>query len=186
MPRDLYQTILGEDFERLPPKIREMHAFGRVARGHANVFRGHSLMAKLICRLANLPDAQNDVPVETTFTPIEHGERWTRKFNGQPFQTDMIAGTGEPYPCMLERLGPFLFKMRVSADANGVDLTPEKIFLGPLRIPGFLAPKAVGREREKEGLYAFSVEVTFPIIGVVFGYEGKLEPSEFVADHEPA
>lgn len=186
MPRDLYQTILGKDFELLPAKIREMHSFARVARGHAKIFRGHSLPAKLICRLANLPQAKDNVTVETTFAAIEGGERWTRKFNGQPFQTDMIAGTGEPYPCMLERLGPFLFKMRVSVNANGVDLTPEKVLLGPLRIPGFLAPKPLGKEREKEGRYAFSVEVAFPIIGKVFGYEGTLEPSEFVADHEPA
>jgi uncharacterized protein DUF4166 len=186
MPRNLYQTILGNEFERLPTKIREMHTLARRATGNAKVTRGHSWAAKLICNLANLPEARNDVSVDTMFEPIDGGERWTRKFDGQPFQTDMIAGTEEPFPCMLERLGPFLFKMRVTLKPDGLDLTPESVFLGPVRVPDFLAPKAVGKERVSDGHYSFSVEVTFPFIGKIFGYDGIIQPSEFVEDHELA
>jgi hypothetical protein len=186
MPRTLYQSILGSDFDTVPDKIREMHSFARVAKGTADVSRGSGWGARLICRLAKLPEARSKVPVETSFEPIAGGERWTRRFDGQPFQTDMMAGTGEAYPCMLERLGPFLFKMRVTATTDGIDLTPEKVFLGPLPVPLALAPRAVGRERVRDGRYRFSVEVTFPLIGKVFGYEGWLEPGLLVENRQPA
>lgn len=100
--------------------------------------------------------------------------------------TDMIAGKDETFPCMLERLGPFLFKMRVTAHSTGIDLIPEHVFLGPLKIPKALAPMAAGRERVENDRYCLSVEVSFPFIGKVFGYEGTIEPSEFVSDRESA
>ena len=89
MPRTLYQTILGPEFDKAPAEIRRMHSFARVARGTADITRGSSWGARLICRLAKLPEAQMGVPVETSFEPIVGGERWTRRFDGQPFQTDM-------------------------------------------------------------------------------------------------
>ena len=186
MPRVLYQSILGAAFDSVPEKIREMHTFARVAKGTADVSRGSGWAVELICRLAKLPGARTNVPVETTFEPIVGGERWTRRFDGQPFRTDMMAGAGEAYPCMLERLGPFLFKMRVTATTEGIDLTPETVLLGPLPVPLALAPRAVGRERVRDGHYRFTVEVTFPVIGKVFGYDGWLEPSELVENRQIA
>ncbi|TYC67654.1 DUF4166 domain-containing protein [Stappia sp. BW2] len=184
MPRTLYQDILGPDFAKVPEQIRYMHSFARVARGIADVSRGTSLAARLICRLAKFPEARMGVPVETSFEPIAGGERWTRRFDRQPFQTDMMAGNGEAYPCMLERLGPFLFKMQVSATEQGIDITPAEVSLGPLSLPLPLAPRAVGRERVVDGRYSFSVEVTFPLIGKVFGYNGRLEPAVLIDDAE--
>ncbi|MCX2723799.1 DUF4166 domain-containing protein [Roseibium salinum] len=186
MSRILYRAILGEEFDRLPPQIRDMHRFAARAKGTAGVSQGRSWAARLICRLTRLPRPASNVPVETSFEPLETGERWTRRFDGQPFQTDMLPGTRESFPCMLERLGPFLFKMRVTATAEGIDLTPEQVLLGPLRIPPALAPRPLGRERVVDGHYHFSVEVRFPLIGKVFGYQGTLQPSEFVAEAEPA
>lgn len=177
MTRTLYQTILGADFDQVPPEIRRMHSFARVATGSADVTRGRSAVAGLICYLARLPEARKGVAVETHFAPIEGGERWTRVFGKQPFQTDMMVGKRDNFPCMEERLGPFLFMMRVIATPDGIDLTPEKVYLGPLSIPLWLSPKAIGRERVKNGKYSFFVEVTFPFVGKVFGYSGWLEPS---------
>ncbi|MGX1498310.1 hypothetical protein ACSSV1_003361 [Labrenzia sp. MBR-25] len=184
MPRTLYQTILGPEFDKVPAEIRRMHSFARVAQGTADVIRGSSWGARLICRLAKLPEARMGVPVETSFEPIVGGERWTRRFDGQPFQTDMMAGKGEAYPCMLERLGPFLFKMQVTASEQGIDITPAEVSLGPLSLPLCLAPRAVGRERVVDGRYSFSVEVTFPLIGKVFGYNGRLQPAVLIDDAE--
>ncbi|WP_346899729.1 DUF4166 domain-containing protein [uncultured Roseibium sp.] len=185
MQRTLYQSILGDAFAQLPEEIRYMHTYAREATGTANVRRGTSWAARLIGSLAALPDTATDVPVRTSFAPLENGERWTRRFAEDPFQTDMIAGTEEPYPCMRERLGPFLFKMRVSVRPDGLDLDPESIHLGPLRLPGFLAPKAYGRERVVDGKYSFSVKVIFPLIGTVLEYEGRLTPSITVSDAPP-
>lgn len=186
MPRVLYQTILGNSFKQVPAPIQEMHTFARRATGTATVWWGASPAARLICRLASLPQAQTNARIETSFTEIDGGERWVRKFDGQPFMTDMIAGKDEPFPCMLERLGPFLFKMRVTPSSAGIDLTPEHVFLGPLKIPKTLAPRATGRERVEDDRYRLSVEVSFPLVGKVFGYEGTIEPCELVSDPEMA
>ncbi len=42
MPRTLYQTILGPEFDKVPAEIQRMHSFARVARGTADVTRGSS------------------------------------------------------------------------------------------------------------------------------------------------
>ncbi|WP_421981663.1 DUF4166 domain-containing protein [Roseibium sp.] len=186
MPRVLYQTILGERFQQVPAQIRDMHTFARRATGTANVWWGASHAARLICRLASLPQAQENARIETSFTEIDGGERWVRRFDGQPFMTDMIAGKDEAFPCMLERLGPFLFKMRVTPSSAGIDLTPEHVFLGPLKIPKALAPRATGRERVENDRYSLSVEVSFPLVGKVFGYDGRIAPCDLVSDRETA
>jgi hypothetical protein len=51
-------------------------------------------------------------------------------------------------------------------------------------LPLCLAPRAVGRERVVDGWYSFSVEVTFPLIGKVFGYNGRLRPAVLIDDAE--
>jgi len=147
MTRMLYQALLGDAFETLPEKIKAMHGHAARAEGRADIVRGTSPLARLICAVAHVPETGRDVSVETTFETIEGGERWTRRFNGQAFQTDMLIDKAAPHPRLRERFGPLVFGLRMIAHGDGVDLIPESVSLWGLPLPKFLCPEAVGLER---------------------------------------
>lgn len=176
MGRTLYQTLLGEAFDALPEKIRAMHAGASRAEGRADIVRGESLLARLICAAARVPQTGRNVPVETSFEPIDGGERWTRVFNGQAFRTDMLIDKDAPHPRLTEKFGPFLFRLKMIAHGDGIDLIPESVSMWGLPLPKFLCPEAVGLERVKDGRYHFNVSVRFPLAGDVLRYEGSIEP----------
>lgn len=176
MEAPLYKTLLGEAFNRLPASVQAMHDGVGKAAGRADIEHGRSLLARIICKLANMPEAGSDLIAETYFESLPTGERWTRVFNGQSFQTDLLLHQKTPSPYLMEKFGPLSFRLRVTAHADGVDLTPEGVCLFGLPLPGFLCPEAVGMERERDGRYRFEVSVRFPLAGDVVSYRGWLEP----------
>lgn len=178
MTLSLYKTLLGDAFDRLPATIREMHSGVARAAGRADIEYGQSPLARTICRLAKFPEAGRDVPAEVRFDVLPKGERWTRSFNGQSFQTELLNDRGSPTPYLIEKFGPLHFRLRVVAHADGVDLTPEGVRLFGLPLPRFLCPEAIGMERERDGRYWFDVSVRFPLVGDVVRYQGWLETIE--------
>jgi hypothetical protein len=174
MTRTLYRTLLGADFDRLPAVIRDMHANASRAVGCADIARGKGILARLICAFARTPKSGRNVAIETTFEPIDGGERWTRTFAGQPFRTDMLIDARAPGR-LRERFGPFLFHLRMVATEEGTDLLPDRVFLWGVKLPRALSPEAVGHERVRDGRYRFNVVVRFPLAGDVLRYEGTIE-----------
>lgn len=176
MSRTLYQTLLGEAFNALPKKIRLMHAGAARAEGRADITRGTSLLARLICSIARVPQTGEGVPIVTTFEQIDGGERWTRVFNGQAFRTDMLIDKSAPHPQLTEKFGPFLFRLKMIAHKDGIDLIPESVSLWGLPLPKLLCPEAIGLERVRDERYHFDVSVSFPLAGEVLSYQGSIEP----------
>ena len=176
MTRTLYRTLLGGQFEKLPDKLQEMHGGASLAKGCADIKRGTSPLARFICALSHIPKTGRDVPIETSFEQIEGGERWTRRFDGEAFQTDMLIDHVGSQPRLSEKFGPFLFRLKVIAHDDGIDLIPDNVSLWGLSLPKILCPEAVGLERERDGRYHFDVSVRFPLAGEVLSYQGWIEP----------
>lgn len=176
MDRTLYRTLLGEAFDVLPEKIRAMHSGAARAEGRADITRGTSPLARLICSLARVPQTGEGVPVVTTFEQIENGERWTRVFDGEAFCTDMLIDPSAPHPRLTEKFGPFVFRLKMIAHRDGIDLIPESVGLWGLPLPKLLCPEAIGLERVKDGSYHFNVSVRFPLAGEILSYQGSIEP----------
>jgi hypothetical protein len=172
----MYQELLGARFEVLPREIQAMHSGVRQAAGRADITHGTSPLARLICALARMPKSGDDIPVETSFEPIERGERWVRNFNGQSFATELRIKSAGPDPEATESFGPFTFRLRIVAHEHGVDLIPEGVKLLGSPLPRFLCPEALGLERVRDGKYHFDVTVRFPLAGDVITYAGWLEP----------
>ena len=177
MTRTLYRTLLGSQFDILPDKLQEMHGGASRAKGRADIERGTSPLARLSCALSHVPKTGRDVVIETSFESIDGGERWTRRFNGEAFQTDMLIDPDAPRPRLSEKFGPFLFRLRMVAHKDGIDLMPESVSLWGLPLPKFLCPEAIGLERVKDGRYHFDVSVRFPLAGEVLSYQGWIEPA---------
>jgi hypothetical protein len=155
-----------------------MHAGVKRAEGRADIVRGRSLLAQLICTLARMPGTGAGVPIETTFDVIDGGERWTRRFNGQPFQTDLILVRPEPGAELTEQFGLLVFRLQIIAHENGIDLIPQGVSILGLPLPKIFCPEAVGLERVRDGRYYFDVCVSFPLAGEVLRYQGWLAPVE--------
>ncbi len=177
MIRTLYQTLLGPAFDRLPDPIRSMHASARRAEGRADIVRGTSLLARLICLIARVPQTGRDVSIVTHFEQIEGGERWTRIFNGEAFRTDMLVDRSSTPPRLTERFGPFIFHLKMIAHQDGIDLIPDSVSLWGFSLPKMFCPEAMGLERVKDGRYHFDVSVRFPLAGEILSYSGTIEPA---------
>lgn len=177
MARTLYQTLLGPAFDTLPEPVRSMHANAHRAEGRADIVRGTSPLARLICMVARVPQTGRDVSVITNFEQIDGGERWTRIFDGEAFQTDMRVDLSSTPPCLTEKFGPFVFHLKMIAHKDGIDLIPDRVSLWGLPLPKMFCPEAIGLERVKDGHYHFDVSVRFPLAGEILSYTGTIEPA---------
>jgi len=173
MTMPLYRRLLGERFERLPARVRELHdlAGASVWTGRADVERGRSLPSRMVATLFGLPPAGRDQALEVTFMPDGGTELWTRRFGDAVFRSMQYERGG----LLRERVGPstFVFALETSADGLALKLRGVR-FLG-VPLPGFLAPSVFTFESEREGRYHFEVEAALPLLGRIVRYAGWLE-----------
>jgi len=175
MTTPLYRRLLGERFERLPARVRELHDVSGVSvwRGRADVERGRSPLSRAVATLFGLPPAGHDQVLEVTFMPDGGTELWARRFGDATFRSMQYERKG----LLRERVGPstFVFALETSTDGMGLKLRSVR-FLG-IPLPAFLAPSVFTFESERGGRYHFEVEASLPLIGRVVRYTGWLEPA---------
>lgn len=175
MTQTLFQSVLGEPFNTLPPKVRELHSIrerGQYA-GMARITRGHHPLARLCAAIAGLPPSGDDVPTTVEFVIAAKGEVWNRNFGGYPMSSRLTMRAGR----LCERLGPmsFVFDLAV-ADGEIRWSTCSVRLLDLLPLPARWFAEVRCREREYQGRYEFLVEASMPLIGRLIQYEGWLEP----------
>jgi hypothetical protein len=169
----LYRRLLGQRFEQLPARVRELHDVtgASVWTGRANVERGRSRLSNLVATLFGLPPAGRDQALEVSFMPDGGTELWTRRFGSALFRSLQYERGG----LLNERVGPSTFVFALATSADGMALKLQAVrFLGVL-LPRFLAPAVFTFESEREGHYHFEVEASLPLLGRIVRYEGWLE-----------
>lgn len=169
----LYARIMGDGFARLPPVVRALHLVNGelAATGAAEVIRGRSLAARLIGWIAGFPPAgRTDLMVR--MDEVAGVETWHRDFGGHA----LFSRLSQHKRLVVERFGPIRFAMALPNQADGLSMHIVKWWLGPVRMPLFLAPRCVAVEREADGLFHFDVAIRLPLIGPLVHYRGWLEP----------
>lgn len=180
-PDDLiYQRILGNAFDTLPPRIRDLHGSSGRRRwvGEARVVRGRGPVARLAAMIVGFPEAADAVPVTVTFDPEGNGERWTRDFGGRTFSSLQYAGTGRNDCLLVERFGPAAFAMALVVEAGRLHLVPRRWTLFGIPMPRRLMPGGPSFEEEIGGVFRFNVEIRVPVFGLLVAYRGRLQPVE--------
>lgn len=174
----LYERILGSAFDRLPPRVRELHgsADDRRWSGQATVTRGRGLLARIAAAIVGFPKAADSTPVTVTFTREEGAERWTRNFDGKRFSSLQYAGTGRSDRLLVERFGPAAFAMVLVVEDGRLRLVPRRWTLFAIPMPRFLMPDGASFEADVDGKFHFNVEIAAPVIGLIVAYRGILEP----------
>jgi hypothetical protein len=177
-PAPLYRRMLGEAWERLPPPLRAMHEVSGVliADGTAVVERGQGLLARLVARLMGLPPAGRDVPLTVTFRVEEGREHWHRTFGKRSFASVQEPGRGRFERLVCERFGPICFGLALVVDDDRLRLVLRGWSFAGLPLPTVLAPRSTAYEFAENGRFHFHVEIDHPLMGLIVGYRGWLEP----------
>ncbi len=171
----LYSRLLGPAFDRLPPALKRIHDARRSKRyvGRCDI-RGGGLIARTIARLAGLPIAQTDAPIEVTIDATEKGETWLRKFGTQRMQSRLTCRQQR----IVERLGPLVIAFDLSTHEERIvwSLYSARLALLPLPLTWLL--KCAATEALHDGRYGFDVSAHVRGIGLIVHYKGWLVEHE--------
>jgi hypothetical protein len=175
----LYRKVLGPAFEALPQPLKALHGRTEARRwdGRAEVRRGGGAVARIVCRLVGFPQAGADVPLAVTLEPERDGERWTRVFAGRTFTSLQRVGSGRNEHLLLERFGPIEIALALVIEDSRLFLVPRRWTVLGIPLPGALLPGGTSFESAKDGRFAFDVEIGAPLVGLIVGYRGTLEPA---------
>ncbi|MBO6893455.1 MAG: DUF4166 domain-containing protein [Roseibium sp.] len=176
--RPLFNEILGADFERLPSTVKQFHTIGQRHHwsGEAEVRRGGSLIAALVCRVFGFPPTATRIPVTVKIEENGSVETWHRRF-GQRIFVSTLTVKGVPGSGVLrERFGAFSFDIELSLKGRELCFPVIRArFLG-IPLPGWLLPTSDTRETEEDGHFIFDVALSLLMVGPLVHYSGWLQP----------
>ena len=152
VPHDqpLYRRLLGERFEQLPARVRELHdvAGTSVWTGRADVERGRSLPSRMVATLFGLPPAGRDQALRVTFEWTATGK------SGRARSATRCSArcSTNAAACCNERVGPSTFVFALETSAEGMALKLHGVrFLG-VPLPRSCAVGAHVRKRARRPL----------------------------------
>jgi Domain of unknown function (DUF4166) len=182
----LYPRLFGVAWSEIDTALQRMHCNCEPVHA-AGVFRishGTSLGAKLLLLFLRLPPPNTAAQVELIVRPVGESETWLRLFDGKPVvtvQRESVSGL------LAERFGPIEFRFRLSfADHTiryrqvGVSLRLALPFFPEIPLPGWASPRVSARETAgaSEMETRVRVEVSAPVAGLLFSYEGELRQEQ--------
>lgn len=172
----LYQRILNNHWDSLPPPIRGMHdiAVSGHAEGVADVTRGRNPLGHLACFILGMPQAGKDLPVSVSFIVESGVETWTRNFAGQSFSSLQSEGTGSWRGLVVERFGPLAFGFALESQDGKLLLHLRKWSLFGVPLPMFLCARSDSYEFVEDGKFHFNVRISHPLTGLIIHYRGWL------------
>ena len=175
----LYPQLLGSAFDTLPPQVQALHrdAQPRQWRGLADIRRGSGVLARCVASVFGFPPAGTAVPVTVSFTPENGGERWMRDFGGRRFSSWQRRGRGRNDYLLVERFGPVDVAIALVVDGERLTLVPRRWSVLGVPLPKCLLPKGTTFETECDGQFVFDVEIAAPLVGLIVGYRGRLNPA---------
>lgn len=161
---------LGEDYQGLKDVVKDAHIGDIKLHGHVAVSRGN-VIANVLCNILGMPKTSDHVELTVYGSHSEQYMKWRRLF-GATEMTSTFVRDGEYF---VESMGPIKLWMKLAND-NGqlvYRLVKSRFLFMPL--PASLSPTLSAYETEKDGQYAFSVNVGLPFIGKLIEYSGLLD-----------
>ena len=182
-PSGVYPRLLGDSWYTLNDAIRRLHGSGATVHtvGVFQVRHGSNPLVRMLIWLMQLPAEGEAVDVQLLVTARKDGEEWRRTFAGRPL---LSMQSSRSDGLLVERMGivEIRFRLEVVVGALGYQTSSVALCLGFWRVPlpHWLRPQVVAWERPAGGrvqIYA-SVDVSFPWLGRLIAYEGKLAEVE--------
>jgi len=174
----LYGRILGNSWNGLPTKIKNMHKNidDTEVQGLAVVQKGSGFLSGIIAKTIGFPETGTDIPVHVKFTIKDGVETWTRTFAGKSFFSIQSEGKGRSKGLLMEQFGPLTFGLALVPERNDILrlVLREWYFLG-VKLPLWLGPRSTSYEQVKNKVFNFHVEISHPLTGIIVKYTGWLE-----------
>jgi YfiH family protein len=168
----VFARVLGASFARLAPRVRELHVRKGMHRwrGRATVRRGESMLARLCARVAGMPRATPDAPIDVEITADASGETWTRHFGSTTLRTRLWVERA----LLRERFGPVTFGFALDERDGVLRWTVREAHFFGVSLPVRWFRGVDAREWQTGGRYCFEAKARFPIAGDVVHYDGWL------------
>lgn len=168
----LYARLLGPAFERLAPALRSIHdaRTTKLYVGRCDIRGGDGWLAWAIARIAGLPLARMDVPIEVTIDSHAATERWVRKFGAHRMQSRLTVRNQR----LEERLGPIVLAFALAAEQERIVWSLHSARLAFLPLPLTWLLKCAATEAIEDGRYGFDVSAHVRGIGLIVHYRGWL------------
>jgi hypothetical protein len=191
VPQSVYQRVLGDDFARLAPELRDYFSAppeGSVGRGHG-IFevagsRRRWLMpvfALLAWRRILFPDYGTDVPFTVTNIPGPgDGLSSRREFHfpgGDRVMQDTMHVVDGRLHDFLGRRGGLEVRLAVTVAADGsLRMASDAAWLHlrglRLPLPALLSARVLLHESREDGRQRVDVRMRHPLFGEIFRYAG--------------
>lgn len=173
-PLSLYRRVLGQEFDILPPALRNLHDLTQTFtfEGEAEIIAGSNIFSKAIALFTGLPTTSRHGQVKVRIEIDGDGEIWHRDFSGHQFHSRLCIRKNT----LTERLGPHDIDFQLLTDATQLVMKPIRWKTCGIPLPRWLWPRITARENECDGRFQFEVSSSFPLIGQVIGYRGWLSP----------
>lgn len=172
MSGHVFQRVLGDAFDSLPPRVRVLHS--RVGhhryRGEVEVSRGKRPLARLFAWATRLPPAGKG-GVEVEIDADAHRERWTRHIGGQAMPSRLWWREG----LLCEQLGLVRFGFRLTVEEDVLVWRVARVHALGLPLPARWFNAVQAREYERDGRYWFDVTAALPIADLLVHYRGWLD-----------
>lgn len=172
--QSIYERATGSNWHAYHPVIRSMHS--RLTKGSscgiADITRGKSIAAKILCSIIGFPKNGKNVFVRVEFDIKHDHEVWTRTFGEKSFSSRLYYRPRG----VEDQFGPLRFRFLLKESAGNLQMVPDGWSLWRIPLPSILAPTGTAVEDVSEdGSFRFDVPIRAPIIGEIVHYRGTLK-----------
>jgi hypothetical protein len=170
--KTLYESLLREDFNRLPLSLQQFHRRpqGAAAEGTLTVRQSQGFTYRIFRFILRLPPPGEDVPAQLRVTVLGETEVWVRNIGGYRIETVQWRERDS----LVEKIGIFRMTFRLSGGKEGMEFHFQKLRMGPLPIPPVFRVEA--SVEGDASCWRPRVRVLSPLFGLLFSYEGKMTP----------
>jgi Domain of unknown function (DUF4166) len=170
MHGSLYQSLLGIEFDQLPPTLQRLHD-GRAttrAAGRLDIETNDSWVGKALVRLLGLPRSEKDVGVRLTVTAHRNGERWERWFGDQRF----ISWQRRRRDMFVESFGLLAVGFDLVASEAGLRFVQKRTWWLGIPWPRSLGPRVEAVEAPAADGWKVDIRLALPLFGPLLRYHG--------------
>lgn len=170
---NLYEELLGEDYNNLSPLIQKMHRYekAKTLTGQVDIVRGKSFVAKFLNFAMMLPKEQNNAKLNIGFSQENNKEKWSRQFGDDSFSSLQFKEKN----FMVEEMGVMKMYFDVFEEEGSVCTRLKESRVFGIKIPKYFTVNILSQAKEENGKIKFSVEVRTFSRDLVIAYDGVID-----------
>jgi hypothetical protein len=167
----LFQTVMGEAFNRLAPPLRRFHGLRgtHALQGRVQTEAPATRAARWLARCLGAPHEAMDGVIRFELDAGPGLETWTRHFPQHLMRSQLSGGTQ-----LVEQLGAVRLYFTLLEQEGALHMQLDGLrFLG-VPCPRWLLPRVHALETGRDGAVFFDVRAALPGLGTVSAYRGHL------------